>query len=388
MRRNNVFSTLFLFFVFVIDLKESAIFAGEVLHLMRSPRALLMGDAVTAIAEDEYSLFYNPAALARNTGVQFSFLNPVVGVTNALDEMDRFEDFPKEATEISDRILGFPVFIQLGAAPSLKFGPFGISLFANQTSSLILRDSIYPVLEINHRLDRGAIFGFAYTFGQSPRLSYGNQSMTKGKRLSVGISAKTINRQGIEDSFDLYGTKMLNAIERASNSEDSGVTELREELGFSKGKGVGADLGLEAVQGNGTTEFALGMSILDIGGTRFRRTSGINEVPDQNMLINLGSAFRQNFMFLDYTFSADLHPVNQGLPFARMMHLGVEIGLPIVRFLAGWNGGYVSYGASIKVWPIRITAGFYGIETGANFRQEKGSRAVIAISLFETNFDL
>ena len=68
--------------------------AREFRYLQRSPKALLMGDAYTAIADDEYTLFYNPAAMGRHKGLSVYFVNPEVAVTNAIDELDRFENFP------------------------------------------------------------------------------------------------------------------------------------------------------------------------------------------------------------------------------------------------------------------------------------------------------
>ena len=43
----------------------SNLLASEVRYMARSPKGMLMGDAFTAIADDEYTLFYNPAALGR-----------------------------------------------------------------------------------------------------------------------------------------------------------------------------------------------------------------------------------------------------------------------------------------------------------------------------------
>ena len=76
-------------FLILINL-FSGLHAQEVNYLARSPRALLMGDAFTAIADDEFTLFYNPAALGRNKGVSFTLLDPNFGLTDALSESDRF----------------------------------------------------------------------------------------------------------------------------------------------------------------------------------------------------------------------------------------------------------------------------------------------------------
>jgi hypothetical protein len=55
--------------------------------------------------------------------------------------------------------------------------------------------------------------------------------------------------------------------------------------------------------------------------------------------------------------------------------------------MAGWNGGYLSYGAGIELWPVTLYAGFYGIEIGSAFHQEEGKRAIIYLSLLDFSFD-
>jgi len=60
------------------------ILASEVVWLGRSPRAQLMGDAWTALSNnDEMTLFYNPASLGGNYTVEFAPLNMKLGATNA-----------------------------------------------------------------------------------------------------------------------------------------------------------------------------------------------------------------------------------------------------------------------------------------------------------------
>ena len=77
------------FFLFIISQTS---LAEEVITMARSPRALLMGDAYTAIADDDFTLFYNPAILARHSGFSFYPINPSFTVSNILNEPERFND--------------------------------------------------------------------------------------------------------------------------------------------------------------------------------------------------------------------------------------------------------------------------------------------------------
>jgi hypothetical protein len=127
---------------------------------------------------------------------------------------------------------------------------------------------------------------------------------------------------------------------------------------------------------------------MDIGDTRFEIEEGTAPIPDQEMIVNLGSSWEQNFGLFNTTFAFDLHPLNSTIDFGRKIHLGVKIGLPLVDIMAGFNAGYLSYGAALNIWPVRLMAGFYEVEIGAEYKQEVGKRAVLYLSFFETAFDL
>lgn len=348
-----------------------------------------MGDAYTAIADDEYTLFYNPAALGKNKGVSFTLLDPSFGLTDALSEMDRFEKFPSTAEGIATRIMDFPIYIQAGIVPTLKMGPFGFSLFADSKTSLMLRNATHPMLDINYRYDRGFIFGFAHNIGSGAFSSIAKktskQTTSAGTRLSLGASIKHMNRQGLKNQFDLFGTGLLSKI-------NSGVTnsasDIKEALGYSAGKAWGFDLGAEYAISSGRSTVTSAISLMDIGSTRFKKTSGTADVPKQDMMLNSGVAFKQDFGLFDYTLSADLRPLNAAIDFGRKAHLGAEFSLPFVTLLAGWSEGYLSYGATIKLWPFKITTGFYGVEVGSSYKEQVANRFLLYLSLFDFSIDL
>lgn len=363
--------------------------AQEVSYLGRSPRALLMGDAYTAIADDEYTLFYNPAALGRNKGVSFTPLAPSIGGTNALDDLDRFDNFPeKDPAAIAQRILNYPVTIQASIFPGLKLGTFGFNLFATSKTNIVLRNAIHPALDVDYKYDRGFVAGYAYNIGSgafSQKIKKSNkEKLTSGRRISFGVAVKHMNRQGISDQYDLFGTKLLNKI----NSGATDIEDLKEALGYSKGKAWGVDLGSEYAISSGRSLLTAGFSILDIGDTQFTKTEGIGDVPLQEMRINTGVAYKQDFGFIDYTLSLDMHPLNANIPLGRKFHMGAELSLPLLTFHGGWSEGYLSYGATVKFWPIKVTGGFYGTEVGYKFKEQEAKRFIVYVSLFDFSIDL
>ena len=359
-----------------------AVGSGEIRYTMRSPYALLMGDAFTARADDEYTLFYNPAALSKNKGLEFYILNPDLGVTNILSDMDRFSNMPSTPEGIVDTLTGFPIYVHLGAVPTIKFGPFGLSLFANFTSSIVIRNSVHPLIDIDQRYDRGFAFGYAHTFGSQ---SFFSQDKAEGGlKTTVGISVKHMNRQGLKEQYDIFGTGLLSAI---NNGETSDYDALRQTLGYSIGDGWGWDLGFEQSLASGPSELTWALVVHDINDTTFKRSEGTAEIPAQEMIVSSGVSWRFKMTYFDLSATMDFHPLLADIPMMRKTHFGFDIGIPIVRAMIGFNGGYLSYGIRTRIWPFEVTAGFYGVELGNQYRQEQGKRLMIYLSLFDFSFD-
>ena len=379
------------FFLVILINFWTQLFAQEVNYLARSPRALLMGDAYTAIADDEFTLFYNPAALGKNTGVSFTLLDPTLGITDALDELSRFSNFPSgssAAPQIANRLMDLPIYLQAGIFPTLKMGQFGFSFFANNKSSFVLRNATNPELDVNYNYDRGFVFGFAHNVGSgafSSKEFKGHKSSTSaGTRLSIGAAVKHMNRQGISDHFDLFGTTLLSKI--TSGAKD--ITAIKSALGYSIGSSWGYDLGAEYAISSGDTTFTSAFSVLDIGNSQFTKSEGTKDVPQQEMKVNSGVAFKQDFGLFDYTLSADMHPMTGWTDFDRKFHFGAELSLPLLTIDAGWSEGYLSYGVSVSLWPIKLTTGFYGVEVGSRYREQQAKRFILYLSLFDFSIDL
>ncbi|MBY0416126.1 MAG: hypothetical protein K2Q18_18280, partial [Bdellovibrionales bacterium] len=159
-------------------------------------------------------------------------------------------------------------------------------------------------------------------------------------------------------------------------------------LGYSKGKAWGVDLGAEYAYSAGNSLFTAGLSVLDVGSTRFTKTEGIGDVPKQDMTVNSGIAYKQDFGILDYTLAADIRPITSTIDLSRKFHLGAEVSLPVVTLNAGWSEGYISYGGTVKFWPFKLTAGFYGVELGTKFREQEAKRFIVYLSLFDFSFDI
>lgn len=380
-----MFKVLVVIFLSLLTLKSNAAFT----FLNRSSEGLMMGDAFLTLADDEMTLFYNPAALGRNRGISLIPLKPIVALPDVLDKelslnnpsigiSDRFKDFPDEPELIADRLLGYPVYFELGAAPAVKMLNFGFNLFAVQKTSLDLQNAIHPVLNVDYRLDRGFIAGYALYFGNG-----GSGRNPQGHRSTLGLGLKTMNRQGFSNTLDLFGTDILDIIQDVDNFQD-----IRRGLGYSKGSGFGFDLGYEYNYFKGPTRVTFGLSWLDIGDTSFSLDEGTQKVPVQAQSLNFGTSWNQDFGPLDYSLAVDYSNVldTQSAGLSKLK-IGARARFPLFSLYTGWNGGYTSFGLGLNLFLLDIKIGFYGVELGRTFRQEEGKRTVITISLAEIGLD-
>lgn len=370
----------------LFTISSAAMAVGEFKYLARSPRALLMGDAFTAIADDEYTLFYNPAAMGRHKGIHITTMNPKAELPDVLSKnvkklqfsLDgKYKDWPKEPAAITQRILGTPLHLQGAIAPTIKFENFAFTWLNSSTTDLTLLNATHPSLDIDYRYDRGFVVGAGF-----PIIGGGGKKASK--QLSAGIALKKIDRSSLDGSFDLFGTELLELTENAGSYK-----EIREGLGYTTGSGWGWDVGLEQVFSSGPTTWIFGLSILDIGDTRFNKENdNTADIPVQKMSTNFGTSFNQDFGFFDYSLSMDISPIYEPqTDLMTKLKLGARFAIPGFEFLLGVNGGYWSYGFSANVYFMKFTIGFYGVESGRGFKDLEAERIIFTFNLLDIGFE-
>ncbi|MES2527474.1 MAG: hypothetical protein V4598_10320 [Bdellovibrionota bacterium] len=349
-------------------------------YTVRSPRALLMGDAFTAVNDDAFTLFYNPATLARHKNDFTMYpLNGTLSGTNILADMDRFDDFPEEPVAASDVLMNFPVHAGASTAPGFKMFNFAMTGIISDSYDVLLRNKANPTMDVDLRSDRGVVMGFAMPIGPG-RL---NKKSTSGSQTSLGIGAKYIERTGISDQIGLLSPTVLNSLDQDE------MENLIKSLGRVRGQAWGFDAGFEHVIRRGNSQLVLGLVGLDLTGTDFKVEDNVNKLKVANIRdqVNLGMAFGQDYSAFHYILSADIRALNEEMDFGKRLRAGVEVGIPGISLMAGMNSGYYSYGAVIDMGFIKTTAGFYETEIGSRYKQTKSSRFVIAVTLFDFSFD-
>jgi len=200
-------------------------------HLYQSPRALGMGDAFVAIANDTSGFYYNPAGLAHREASDWNF--GVITAGTSPDTLDFYNDLKgiqksdMTETEKQDALIdllqenyGESYMIKLSLLELIWARPhwgFGF-LPANISIEATLHEQIGPA--INTTL-------FADT---SLTLGYGNHFDTPNGNLAWGVSGKFVNRG--------YFSQVVSATELADNSDPVA----REDI--SEGYTVDADAGV------------------------------------------------------------------------------------------------------------------------------------------------
>jgi hypothetical protein len=364
-------------FIIIFTLLSASAFALEDVNLARSPRALLMGDAYTAIADDEFTLFYNPAILARHNGFTFTPVNININVTNALADLDRFENIPSDPSGMASQFMDLPIYLGAGWTPGFKMGNFGLSAFYSDITNINILNQITPNMNIDYRADNGFIFGYAH-----PLLGTFDEE-GGGTHLAVGVSGKFIQRKGIYGIYPLTSTSLLDA----ANAGD--IKTIMDNLGLAEGSGWGWDVGLDYAKKNGATTITAGLVAKDITTTIDTKPNdtGSEVVPQENHW-NLGFGWKQEAAGFHYQLSVDFRNLeNLNLAMQSRTRFGVELGLPVLSLFAGYSQGYYSWGLRTNLLIFDMVIGVYDVEVGERLLQQKASRAVIYFSLFDFHFD-
>jgi hypothetical protein len=339
-----------------------------------------MGDAFTAVNDDDFTLFYNPASLARHKAdLSFYPLNPQLAGTNVLSDLDKFEDFPEEPVGIADVLMDYPVHANVGVAPGFKLFNVGVTFLANDSYDLLLRNRSHPMMDIDIRKDRGVLLGVGVPLG-SGRI---NKKSKNGMMTSIGVGLKYIERTGLEDSLALAGPTVLDSMGKKN------VADLVKSLGEVKGRAYGFDLGFEHIMRKGGSKFVFALSALDVTGTDFKVEDNENKLKVANIRdqVNMGLALGQDLGLVDFLVSADIRALNEQIDFGKRLRLGGQVGLPGIKLMAGINSGYYSYGATINLLFMKLTGGLYDVEMGSKYKQTQSKQFIIYLSLFDFSFD-
>jgi hypothetical protein len=341
-----------------IELAPRTARAGELREYYRGTRAEAMGNAFTAIADDEEAIFLNPAGLAGVDGFRFNYAALDLAtnwetVTSYASVSDAFKSLDGDSF---NSILGKDVYAQAQFTPSIVMPNFGIALLVDQQVALSTENAALP--QVN--------FGFQTTDGV--QAAYGVSLMRgrhRGQDFRIGIGGKILWRRG--------GYRQLPMMTLVSADIDA----MKQAVGGFGGPAYGVDFGSQYIRKlshNLTLSGALVYT--DIGDTNF----GNGPSPIKGNL-SVGVAAKFGYHNAHLTLSAEQRHLLEETDWRKKTHVGMELALPMISLYGGINQVYLTYGASFDVWIMRITAASYAEELGSYVHQNAPRRYVIKIDL-------
>lgn len=179
-------------------------------HHYQAPRALSMGDAFIAVANDYSAIFYNPAGLARRTDGEINMSLDVGATPKFATFSKEIEDAQNTTGSDSDKQQAIMNVINANAGSTFGLrvmGPSGIwvrpnwgiaVLPADVSVQMDLHNQVGPAINTTVYADTTLAYAYARDFDWIP-----------DSRFSMGITGKFVNRG--------YFSKAITALEAATN---------------------------------------------------------------------------------------------------------------------------------------------------------------------------
>jgi hypothetical protein len=332
-------------------------------RFFRGVRPLGMGDAFTAVADDENALFYNPAGLSKIDSITFGVINPLVEASTksidlAYDADDTDFDDTAEVVALMRDYIGEHQHFRGALLPHVGFNVAGygvmVGVLAQATLDAEIRNPTWPEADVDYIYDRGLVAGVG---GRIPFLD-----------LRLGGTLKYISRSSLSEVYTATDI-----------ADDDFEDDFEDDL--NEGSAVALDLGLiYTLPWIEWAETDVGFTVQHLPEMRF------GDAVDQETQANLGIAAKKGFGGFNVVTAMDYidlaHTIGEDRDFAKHLHMGVELEFPLILSLRlGLNQGYLSYGISADLWALKLDFCAYTEEAGAHAGQRDDRRYVGQITL-------
>lgn len=342
-------------------------------HHYVAPRALGMGDAFVAVANDYSALFYNPAGLARrddgelnlylDAGISTNFLKAQKDINDASNSSGNETEDLRRTVDVLESYYGKAFSVRTAPANAIWVRPgWGIGVIpADVSIEMMMHQNVGPSVNLTFIGDTTFAFGYGSDF----------RGMTAG-RASWGVTGKFINRA--------YFSKTLTAFELAADSNLVKKEDLQE------GYTVDADVGFlytPALPADGIlswlrlTRPTFGAVIRNVGETGFKNSMKLVNKdavgqPEKNFrVIDVGTKWEYPSVWLFggrgvMDIRDILHP---SWNFRKGFHLGFEFDWTVSSwwrgaYRVGWSQGFVTYGASAMFSIFNLDLVSYAEDVG------------------------
>ncbi len=321
---------------------EGAAVGFEGRPLYRGLRAQAMGNAFTAVADDEQAIFFNPAGLAGQTKISLQLAALQLELSG--DALSSGTSLAAVANQSGlttlNALMGKNLFLRAQGNAEILLPGFGFSVIGSEEIALRLQNPASPALTV----------GLQTTYGGQAAWGFQVLKFRKKKGgLRLGVALKMLWRAGgytTPSLTDLMTFQVSSIYSKASIF----------------GRGYGADAGAQLVYRlSKKVQLSGALAYTDIGMTSFLSGGG---APIASNLV-AGLALKLETQDVSTLFSFDYGHVFESLDYRNKLHFGWEVQLPVVSFFAGLNQLLPSYGVMVHLALFRVGYLSYAEQLGA-----------------------
>lgn len=335
----------------------------QTMELVRQPRTIVMGGAGVGLADDEYALFHNVAGLAGQEERNFRPLG--LGVEGSWDTYTNLGTIMSLGSNFTvgslNELMNKDIAFRLNQVPMIQLPHFALAYVFDSQVVLNEYNKVNPNFNLGYMTTHGVQAGMAWSFkkGRHPT-----------EEFRMGIALKLLFRKG--GFYDVSTAGLLQA-------SDNGVAYLNSLVG-NYGTGFGGDIGVQYVKKlNPTTNFSIGSSITDLGGTKFSDSHAMT-IP---MVWNAGIGLKKTVNENKFSFGLDMRNILLATALSNKIHFGGEADLGFINLQLGLNQLNPTYGIGFDAWVLKLMFLSYAEELGPSYHQLSSRRGMI-----QANFNM
>lgn len=338
--------------------------AQEAYEMGRTIRSLGMGGMYIPLATGVDAVFYNPAALAKGSGLNIELMNLWFGL-NGQEAYDLIQAGSSITSPASyNQFFGKKVWFEADGRAGVTLPYLGLGFLSQTNVSLELHNPGFPQFQ--------TYFNSDIVVGLAGAMSLGNKNY-------LGMTLKRVQRWGGE-TIDLGLTTIANANSLSSIGDNF----------QNRGTGYGIDLAYMK-EFDGPLSPNISLVWQDVGVTSFLKTDGAAAPPSINQNVSLGVGGNLDLPGLDIAMGAEMrHLLESEIQIGKKLHVGTELSLPFIDLRAGLGQGYMSYGLGMNFLIFRLDAVSYTEELGVYPGQTGQNRILLGLSIdlsFDANFN-